>query len=165
MRGKSLFVFVWLMLILLIFSGCGKQNTDKTLISIISNGDTTLPYTRFSWDSSITESGWIQADALQLIYELPNISDELPIVTYNNDFSVLYQKNVSFSHMLVYDDSFKQLHHIASYDDMDYLDCIHKLEQGSFYINIMIAQRGEYISSVNEYEYSGIDCIFKLVVN
>ncbi len=163
---------------LLIFSGCCKvvpshggdepseapANSDNTLISITSNGETTLPYLYWLWGSSWTGKGFVEADALQLIYTLPDIAQELPIVSYHDDFMVQYQEGVSFSYMSIYDDSFERLYHIASYDDKDYLSYLEDLPKGTYYIAIAVAERGKYIESENKYEYSGTDCVFKLVV-
>lgn len=164
MRRISLSVYAFLLLVLFIFSGCGKTNTDKTLISITSNGETTLPYLRFSWGSSMTDNGWLEADAVQLICDLPDIAPELPIVRYHDDFTVQYSEGVSYSSMLVYDDSFKPLDHIATYSEIDYLTCLQELPEGTYYIGIAVVEQGDYIESAGKYEHSGTDCVFKLMV-
>lgn len=170
MARVSRSVIPWLLLTLFILSGCGKADSanaaaePETLIAITSNGETTLPYLRFSWGRSMTENGWIQGDALQLVCELPDIAPELPVVRYHDDFAVQYEEGVIHSHMLLYDESFTQLDHIAPYDSIDYLTCLKELPQGNYYVGIAVAQQGDYIESANEYEYSGTDCVFMLVV-
>lgn len=164
------------LIILLIFSGCKPAapshdgdpsepaDSDKTMITITSNGETTLPYLRWSWDTSRTDNGWVSADALQLICELPDIAPELPIVTYGDDFAVQYKEGVSYSYMWVYDDSFEYLHHIAPYDDIDYLTCLAQLPEGTYYIAIAVVKQGDYYVFENRHESSGYDCVFKLKV-
>jgi hypothetical protein len=178
MRKLNPSACVWLLLVLFIFSGCGQAvprhggdepyespaDFDDTLISITSNGETTPPYLYWVWDSSWTGEGWLAADALQLIYALPDIEKKLPIVSYHDDFSVQYKEGVSFSYMLVYDTDFTQLFHIASYDDKDYIECLKELPEGTYYVGIAVVERGNYIESENQYEHSGTNGVFKLVV-
>lgn len=173
---KICFSVCILLIILLIFSGCGKAapnnssdssapaDSDKTMITITSNGETTLPYLRWSWGDSWTGDGWVSGDAIQLICELPDIAKELPVVSYHDDFKVQYEEGVSYSYMWVYDDSFEYLHHIAPYDDIDYLTCLAQLPEGTYYIAIAVVKHGEYIEAGDGYRNNGYDCVFKLVV-
>lgn len=169
MKRIGLSVCVWMMLVLFIFSGCGKDvpnhDNDNLLVSIVSDEITTVPYQRFSWDTLWRDNTWIATDALQLICVLPEIAQELPIINYHNDFSVQYEEGVSFSHMMVYDDSFEYLHHIATYSKIDYLSYLKTLPEGTYYIGIAVSKQGKYIASEKQYEYHGYECVFKLVVN
>lgn len=162
-------VAAWLALVLLVVSGCGNAASapapiePENLVTITSDGETTIPYIRFSWDRSMTENGWASADAIQLVCELPDIAPKLPVVRYNDDFAVQYAQGVAHSYMLVYDDGFVQLDHVAPYDGIDYLTCLKQLPEGSYYVGIAVAQQGDYIESANDYAYSGTDCVFMLI--
>lgn len=157
-----------LLLVVLIFSGCGNSSepadSDKTLITITSNGETILPYQRFSWGTSRTDNGWVSADALQLVCELPDIAAELPVVSYHDDFAVQYNKGISYSYMTVYNESFEYLDGNAPYDDIDYLTCLAQLPEGIYYVGIAVSKQGDYYLFENRYESSGYDCVFKLKV-
>jgi hypothetical protein len=161
MRRTSLSFCVCLLLLLLTFSGCGKAESEDTLITITSDGETTLPYLYWSWSHSWTDDTWVEADALQLVYALPEIARELPTVCYCDDFTVQYQEGVSFAYMSIYDQDFERLYHI--YPSMD-LSCLEELPEGKYYISISVVAQGEYIKPENEYEYNGSDCVFMLVV-
>lgn len=174
MRNRFLLTCVWLLFVLLITSGCGKavpdqgsgnsSNADKPLISIISDGETTLPYQRFSSGTTYEDGRWLAADAVQLVCELPDIAPKLPVATYHDDFAVQYQEGVNFTNLLVFNESFECLYNIATYSDMDYLDCLAQLPEGTYYAAISVVKQGDYIGSQKRYEYSGTDCVFKLVV-
>lgn len=171
MKKNLLEVCVGLLLVI-IASGCGKafpndsskNSADKPLIWLTSNGETTLPYLRFSSSTSYEDGRWLAADALQLVCELPGIAPELPVITYHDDFTVQFQEGVNYTNMTVYDERFEYLYNIATYSDMDYLTCLAQLPEGTYYVGISVSQRGDYIESQDKYEYSGTDCVFKLVV-
>jgi hypothetical protein len=131
-------------------------------MSITSNGERTLPYLHWTWDSSWTETGWIAADALQLDYML--IAQELPTVSYHEDFAMQYEEGVSFSHMLVFDVDFEPISHMTKYDEAGVLTYLKELPEGTYYIGIAVVKQGNYIETENKHEYSGYDCVFKLVV-
>ncbi len=173
--GKNLLsVFVLLLLLLIIASGCGKaasnqssensSDADKPLISITSGGETALSYQRFSWGDSYENGRWLAADAVQLVCELPDIAPKLPVITYHDDFTVQFQEGVNYTNMTVYDERFEYLYNIATYSDMDYLTCLAQLPEGTYYVGISVCKKGDYIASQKKYEYSGTDCVFKLVV-
>ena len=179
MRKLRLAACIWFLLVLLLCSGCAQARTrhdgnesdespsssEDTLISITSNRETTLPYLYWAWDSSWTSDGWLAADALQLIYSLPDTAQELPTISYYEDFALQYEEGVSCSHMLVFDANFKQLSHVANYDDVNHLTYLKELPEGTYYVCIAVVKQGLYIEPESKYEHSGIDCIFKLVVN
>jgi len=178
MRKLRISACIWFLLILLIYSGCEQAMTrhdgnelyespassDDTVMSITSNGEATLPYLHWAWANSWIETGWIAADALQLDYTLQDIAQELPTVSYHEDFTMKYEEGVSFSYMLVLDADFKRISHLAEYDELDHLTYLKELPEGTYYVGIAVVKQGRYIEKESKYEYSGFDCVFKLVV-
>jgi hypothetical protein len=90
---------------------------------------------------------------------LPEIAEELSVVTYSDDFTIQYREDASFMYIAIYDDSFERLYNAV---DLSYLN---KLSSGTYYVSIDVRKQGRYIVSENEYEVSGIECAFKLEVN
>ncbi len=133
-------------------------DSGNTLTSIISNGETTVPFLQLLWDRSWTGDGWLSADGMSLIYMLPEIAEQFPIVTYDDDFTVQFKEGVSFTYMSIYDDGFERLYHNV---DLSYLE---GLPEGVYYIEIVVENQGKYIKSENQYEYHGYDCAFKLAI-
>lgn len=177
MRRLSLSVCI-LLLVILIISGCGQAassqggdvtsephtDSDNTLISITSNGETILPYQYFSSCTSWTGEYWVSGDALGLASEFPDIAGELPVVSYHDDLAMQNKEGVYYSYMQVFDDNFERLYHITTHSDKDYLTCLAGLPEGTYYVGIAVSKQGDYIASEGKYEYSGYDCVFKLVV-
>jgi hypothetical protein len=169
---------IWFLLVLLICSGCDKSVTrhegnelnespvssDDILMTITSNGETSLPYLHWAWDSSWTGIGWIAADAMQLDYTLKDIAQDLPTVSYHDDFAMKYEEGVSFSHMIVYDADYSFISHLADYDEVDHLTYLKELPKGIYYVAISVVKQRRYIETESKYEYSGFDCVFKLAV-
>jgi hypothetical protein len=53
---------------------------------------------------------------------------------------------------------------LAEYDEVDHLTYLKELPEGTYYVGIAVAKQGRYIEKESKYEYSGFDCVFKLVV-
>ncbi len=95
---------------------------------------------------------------MPLIYSLPEIAHELPIIIYGSDFSVDFRENVSFSWLSIFNASFERIHHNV---DLSYLE---ELSEGTYYIIIVINVQGKYIPTENKHESYGYVCAYNMVV-
>lgn len=127
-------------------------------IWIVSNDEIVVPWVGFAWAQSWTENGWLAADGVSLSMQLPDISSELPVVTYSEDFAVEYGEGVSISGLSVYNDSFKEVYHNV---DLSYFE---ELSKGTYYIAITVSEQGNYIEAEKKYEMAGYHCAYRLVV-
>ena len=131
----------------------------EPLILVTTNGETTAPFNHWLWSSQSWETlGWLCADGYPLYMKLPEYADELPAITYSNDFAVQYKENVSFYGLSIFNDSFERLLYrgkISSLDD---------LSEGTYYISIQVIVLGKYIEKEDEYESQGYECVFKMTV-
>lgn len=127
-------------------------------ILIVSNKETAAPYVHWSWNETLTGSGWVSADGMHLADILPDIADELPTVYYSDDFAVQYKENVSFCGLSVFDSKFEPLHRSV---DLSYLD---ELSEGTYFAGIEVTRQGDFIEAEEKHESYGYDCVFKLMV-
>ncbi len=128
------------------------------LITVTSNGETIAPYENFAFARSWAENGWLYADGIALLYQLPELADELPVVTYSDNFAVQYKSGVSFLRMSVCSEAFEQIEHNAR------LEYIKELPAGTYYIGIVVTFDGKYIESEGEAEYIAYECAFRLIM-
>lgn len=128
------------------------------LISITSGSETITPHRLLLWSETSTKNGWLSTDGMPLIEKLPEIAQDLPLIKYSNDFSVKYKDNVSFKWLSIHGEDFELLH-----DNVE-LSYLEKLPKGTYYIGIVVVEKGKYIEAEQEYETYGYDFAFKLNV-
>jgi len=131
---------------------------DAPLVLITSNSETYTPFVNSIWSSTWTGEGWVEADYLPLINKRSEVAHELPVIIYNNDFSVDLGKNVTFQWLSIFNDSFEPVH-----DNAD-LSLLKELHEGTYYIILVVNKQGKLIKTENEHEASGYECTFSLVV-
>ena len=134
-------------------------DTGGSLILVTSNGETSAPFVDGTyWSTTWTGEYWISGDGMPLIYSLPEIAHELPIIIYGSDFSVDFRENVSFSWLSIFNASFERIHHNV---DLSYLE---ELSEGTYYIIIVVNEQGKFISTENKHESFGYECAYNMVV-
>lgn len=141
----------------LLINGYPEISAD-TPLALISNGIVIVPYQQFRWSKSWDAGGWLAADAISVAHTLPGIAQELPVITRSNNLDFIYGNNVSFYYLSVYNESCERIYH------NDTLSRISALPTGTYYVGIVVAVQGKYISAGKGYEVTGYECVFKLVV-
>ncbi len=132
---------------------------EDSLILVQSNDELSKPYENFLWANTWFEHGWLNADDISIYYKLSAIHNEIPQITYSDDFEIHYKDGVEFLSVSVYDSNFDRIHHNMQQE------VIHTLEQGTYYLVIVVKVQGKYIETEEKYEYSGYECAYKLVIN
>ena len=131
---------------------------SQPLITITSGGKTISTYesilSDFSWDGE----NFRCADCASVWTMLPEIANELSVITYDDNFTIQYREDASFMYIAIYNDDFERLYNAV---DLSYLK---KLPEGTYYIAIDVRKQGRYIISEDQYEVSGIECAFELVI-
>lgn len=130
---------------------------DKLIL--VRTGDIlTAPYKNWIWAESYHGGDWLCADGMSVYYKFSEVHEEIPQITYSDDFEILYASGVSLSYLSIYDDSFAVLSSNANENDLL------SLEEGEYYLVISVSEQGRYIEAENKYEHAGCECVFKLVV-
>ena len=131
---------------------------SQPLITITSGGKTISTYESILSDYSWDGENFRCADCVSVWTMLPEIADQLSVVTFADDFSIQYREDESFMYIAIFDDGFERLYNAV---DLTYLE---KLPEGTYYIAIDVRKQGRYIISVSQYEYRGYECAFELVI-
>ena len=132
---------------------------DDSLILVQSVDALEEPYEYFLWAEKWSENGWLSADAMSISNKLPDIDEEIPQISYGDDFEVYYGKNVEFISLSVYNSDFDRIHQNVQQEVLS------TLEEGTYYLVITVKVQGEYIEADEKYEYTGYECAYKLVIN
>ena len=127
-------------------------------LSITSNGATVMPYQNPLWSQDWDDAGWLAADGMSVSYTLPEIAKELPAVTLRDNFEFIYGDNASFSYLSIFDESYERIYHNVT------LDRLIGLPAGMYYVSAVVKVQGEYIAEGKDYEATGYECVFKLIV-
>ncbi len=127
-------------------------------LSITSNGATVMPYQNPLWSHVWDGAGWLAADGMSVSYTLPEIARELPTVTLRDNFEFIYGDNASFSYLSIFDESYDRIYHNVT------LDRLIGLPAGMYYVSAVVKVQGEYIAEGKDYEATGYECVFKLIV-
>lgn len=133
---------------------------EESPVAIVS-GDIKLPtYKHFAFSAEWTEGGFLFADGTPINEELQELEKAgmISSVIYNEDFSCELAQGWELSHILLYDKDLNQLRTL--YDSAD----LAKLENGIYYVGMVVSKEGEYIEEADDHEYSGFVCAFKLCV-
>lgn len=132
---------------------------DDSLILLKSADSLTKPYENFLWAEEWTEQGWLSGDGTSVSRQFPDIQQELPQITYGDDFKIHYKDGVEFSSLSVYDSDFGTVFHNAEQEVLS------ELEEGTYYLVINVKKQGDYVESEEKYEYTGYECAYKLHVS
>lgn len=142
-------------------TGSTTEPTPETPLSVTAGENTIQPYcsirSSYFWDEQ--RKGWLAADGTPVQYELAKIADSLPVITYAEDFSLQYRKNVTLYFITVFSDAFQELQIDASSEAT-----LNTLPEGMYYVIITVKHQGEYVAEGNNYASSSYDCVFKMIV-
>jgi len=127
-------------------------------LSITSNGATVMPYQNPLWSQDWDGAGWLAGDGMSVSYTLPEIAKELPTVTLRDNFEFIYGDNASFSYLSIFDESYDRIYHNVT------LDRLIGLPAGMYYVSAVVKVQGEYIAEGKDFEATGYECVFKLIV-
>lgn len=137
-------------------------NPDKTPLTIVSNGERVVPYLSVAWSQTWNGSEWLCADGLSIAYTLPNIAQDLPLVTRDKDYEHIYGEKASFTSLSVFGENYECLEYEAARSKLN------ELSSGTYYICVKVTVRGDYIGKENGhsygYESTCYQCVFKLIV-
>ena len=153
---RILCLIISLLFVLCIFVSCG-ENYDKT-IQITTKHEKIEPLEFYNWsDGYIENLGWVCGDGVGA--ELPEDISTVPPITYSESITIKLPKKAESNSVKVYDMSFSEP--IVSGDDMTIFD---ELAAGEWYVVVSVSYTGAYIASEKEYETSGYEYLFKLIV-
>lgn len=129
---------------------------EAPFVSIISGGETVIPYFRSTFSYEWTGKGWLSADDADIRYELQYLEEELPKVRYADGFEPQYNRNSSFHELFIYDENYELISIGTDFSALDYL------EPGKYYVGIHVTVQGEYIPAGNDRERSGVIAVVVL---
>ena len=163
---KKHLAVILVLVLMLSFSGCGAVNQgERNTISVYDcpilvqcNDTLVMPYVNFSWSTSFHDGEWLSADGRSISRNFPEIQNEIPQITYSEDFEIHCRKKVSVSRLTVYDGAFELL---QSEQDQTVLS---ELTEGEYYLVIQVTIEGDYIRSEEKFESSGYQCVYKMTI-
>lgn len=127
----------------------------------VSQGDqTAAPYENFLWSSDYTENGWLAADGFPLIYLLPELALELPVLDRNAAFEIEVPENGKMGSFSVFDAAFVRTHHNISRAELP--AALAAAPGNVCYVVFQVIYRGEYIPSEQKNENSCCEYAFAL---
>jgi hypothetical protein len=130
---------------------------------IISQGGKTIdPYENFLWSETYSDGGWLAADGMGAAYLLPEIAEELPAVKLDDTLGFHVPENMKLVSFDVFNPSYKRIfHHIT---EKEFRDLNGNLNNGLYYVAVLVNFTGEYIEAENEYNTYGYEYIFRMTV-
>ena len=129
---------------------------DSSIIITVS-GKTYTPYATVVYSTFWDGENMISADSVVQIEGLKN-ADVLPAVPYSSDFTVNFTSDGKLDVLILHDENFQRLEDAWSFDVFS------QLTPGTYYVQAVVAEYGDYIPKANRAECSGIDCVFELIV-
>lgn len=131
---------------------------DDSLILVQSIDVLSKPYENFLWAEIWTENGWLSGDGMRISYKFSDIHNEIPQITYCDDFKIHYKEGVEFLSLSVYNSDFDRIHHSTKQEVLS------DLAEGTYYLVITVKVQGKYIETEEKYEYSGYECAYKIII-
>lgn len=132
---------------------------DDSLILVQSVDALEKPYENFLWAESWSEQGWVSGDGMSVSRKFSEVAEEIPqIIFYGDIFEIHYKDKVEFVSLSVYSHDFEMVYHNAGQE------VLNDLTNGTYYLIITVKEQGEYIESDEKYEYTGYECVYKIVV-
>jgi len=134
-----------------------REPTSEGHLEILSGGQVYYPCMQgvygMAWDGEnmVTFDGAVNFAGL-LEYE------QLPTIPYCDDFHVSITGGGQLNVICLYDENLERLENLQD------LDSFSQLESGTYYAEIVITEDGNYIPEAGETEYSGLSCVFELIV-
>lgn len=155
-------IIIALLLLSLIFAGCGKPEADPDtpapFLTIRTGKDSIVPY-------SAVVSSVFKSDGGQVLHgtgwtaemRLPVIASELPTVTANRKLSFQYGDDCSFKAVAVFNQAFQRV-----YPEYNSPEKLQELPSGSYYIAITVYHQGEYYEAEKKQGFTLMNYYFKL---
>ncbi len=173
---KKLIAILLVMVFVFLLVGCNneadqpiddnKEKNDEnkmpftdSLILLESAERMTKPYENFVWSEFWSGGGWFSTDANRASWRLNEIQDEIPQITYSDDFKIHYREDVEFRSLEVYNSAFENVCRVSEEDIPIYFT------SGVYYLVIEVKKRGEYIKEQEKFETSGYECVYKFEIS
>ena len=126
-------------------------------IQITSCGEAYIPYASCVYSMFWDGQNMICADGGVDIAELDRLY-MLSMIPYGEDFTLTLDESTQLNTIVLYNSGLNQL------DGPWDLDSFSRLDPGVYYVEVVVHQDGEYIPEADETTYSGISCVFGLIV-
>ena len=157
---KKIIIALFTVILLVHIAGCGSQNTvdSKSIrtFTVSANGTMITPYVNFAWERTYTENGWLAGDGISATYILPGIVDELPEIQMDASISFDVSENGKIQAFDIFNEEYKRIYHRITEKEF------RELDNGVYYVSVLVNWTGKYIASENDYETSGEEYIFKM---
>ena len=137
--------------------------SGEAMLTVTCGGETIEPYPAFLWAESWTEFGWLNADGVPLEDTVQKHLEEIPLLTQETpgELSVSPGRDVHYSgRMDVYDEDMNWLFRQWEEDP----GVLTALEPGAYLCALRISVTGDYIASEEQYEKTGYQCLFRLLI-
>ena len=135
-----------------------ENSTPMPACYVVSNGEMIEAYENFVWSNDYDEKGWLCADGEYYEDLFPLGKDEIPEVTYSEDFQVIYGESVTSKTVNVYDENFGQISENGTLEDLS------ALPGGTYYLVLQVRTQGKYIEEEKKSESSCSEYIYKLTI-
>jgi hypothetical protein len=129
---------------------------NDSLILVQSGNALSKPYENFFWSKKWIEDGWINGDGMSVSHKFSVIENEIPQITYCDDFEIFYKEGVEFLSFSIYNSNFTRTHHNVNHAVLS------DLEEGTYFLIITVKLQGRFIETEEKYEYSGYECVYKI---
>lgn len=130
------------------------EEEEATLMTVTSDRQTTNAYEMFASSYTWGEHGWLCACGTEPNSSLQQIAEELPEVTYADDFSFKLRGNAELCELMIYDRDFKRMEGVAELAD---------LQPGKYYVCYRVEEKGRFIEKEEQYELTTYYCVFELL--
>ena len=126
-------------------------------VTITASGQTYTPYATVVYSTFWDGENMISADGGVQIEDLKK-AGILPTIPYSSDFTVSYSNDGILNFIILHDENFQRL------DDAWSFNVFSQLSPGTYYVQAIVVEHGDYIPEADQTERSGIDCAFELIV-
>ncbi len=137
----------------------GLVDGDEDEVSVRSGGETIVPYINFLYGEYWLEDGFLSADGPGVSYTLQEIREELPSLHLEERPEINAPPDAEFKYLSVFNESCEQLLSNVPLRSLD------ELPSGTYYVALVIALRGAYIEQAGDYELTGNEYVFRLIVS
>ncbi|MBR3715443.1 MAG: hypothetical protein IKM18_06000 [Clostridia bacterium] len=137
---------------------------DDSLILLESDRKKTAPYENCIWkeyfNGSEWEPYWHTWNGVSVLYGgLTSKKDEIPQISYTDDFKIHYGEGTEFISLSVYDEQNERI----CYSEEDRIPVY--LFSGSYYLVIKVKKQGKYIEKEKKHEWSKYECAYRFEIS
>lgn len=137
-----------------IFIHVEEEADEAPLMTVTSDKQTTNAYEMFASSYTWGEHGWLCACGMEPTSSLQQIAEELPEVTYADDFTYTLRENAKLCELVIYDRDFKRMEGVTELAD---------LHPGKYYVCYRVEEKGRFIEKEEQYEVTTYYCVFELL--